>query len=180
MRASLTEINGAIDKARDDLDKRYLAIDERISQVQSEIAQANLKITSLTTGGVEQADNIRTAMENLKQARTSVDERIVSLESEIAEASRKITSLSEINSVFGPDSSEELEEKKSSLLGKKEEAGRRILELESNIRTTDIGSFKFVARAFDPEVARAEATENPILIKEVMDRAVNRGSSGLF
>lgn len=174
LRASLTEINGAIDKARDDLDKRYLAIDERISQVQSEIAQANLKITSLTTGGVEQADNIRTAMENLKQARTSVDERIVSLESEIAEASRKITSLSEINSVFGPDSSEELEEKKSSLLGKKEEAGRRILELESNIRATDIGSFKFVARAFDPEVARAEATENPILIKEAMDRAVNR------
>ena len=39
-----------------------------ISQMQSEISQANLKITSLTTGGVEQADNIRTAMENLKQA----------------------------------------------------------------------------------------------------------------
>ena len=172
MRASLTEINGAIEKARDDLDKRYRSMREFPKCNRN--AQANLKITSLTTGGVEQADNIRTAMENLKQARTSVDERIVSLESEIAEASRKITSLSEINSVFGPDSSEELEEKKSSLLGKKEEAGRRILELESNIRATDIGSFKFVARAFDPEVARAEATENPILIKEAMDRAVNR------
>ena len=70
--------------------------------------------------------------------------------------------------------------KRKALLGKKEEAGRRILELESNIRATDIGSFKFVARAFDPEVARAEATENPILIKEAMDRAVNRWSSGLF
>ena len=174
LRSNLSEINGAIEKARNDLDKRYLAIDDRISQVQSEISQANLKITSLTTGGVEQADNIRTAMENLKQARASVDERIVSLESEIAEASRKITALSEVNSVFGPDSSEELEEKKSALLIKKEDAERRILELEGKIRATDIGSFKFVARAFDPEVAQAEATENPILIKEAMDRAVNR------
>ena len=79
-----------------------------------------------------------------------------------------------MNSVFGPDSSEELEEKKSALLIKKEDAERRILELEGKIRATDIGSFKFVARAFDPEVAQAEATENPVLIKEAMDRAVNR------
>ena len=33
--------------------------------MQSEISDANLKITSLTTGGAEQADNIRTAMESL-------------------------------------------------------------------------------------------------------------------
>ena len=48
------------------------------------------------------------------------------------------------------------------------------MELEGKIRATDIGSFKFVARAFDSEVAAAEATENPLLIKEAMDRAVNR------
>ena len=31
-----------------------------------------------------------------------------------------------------------------------------------------------MARAFDSEVAAAEATENPILIKEATDKAVNR------
>ena len=150
------------------------SIDERIASIQSEISDANLKITSLTTGGAEQADNIRSAMESLTKAREAVDDRIASLELEIAEASKLITKMSESQSQFGPDSSEELENKKSELLTKKEDAERRILELEGNIRATDIGSFKFVARAFDSEVAAAEATENPIIIKETMDRAVNR------
>ena len=63
---------------------------------------------------------------------------------------------------------------KGGLQAKKEEAEARILELEGKIRATDIGSFKFVARAFDSEVQAAEATENPVLIKEALDRAVNR------
>ena len=66
----------------------------------------------MTTGGSDQADRVRTALENLKQARASVDQRIQSLEAEIAEASKKITSMSEMSSAFGPDSSAELEEKK--------------------------------------------------------------------
>ena len=99
-------------------------------------------------------------MQNLQEARASVDSRIVTLEVEIAEASRKITSLSENSSAYGTDSSAEIEEMKAELQLKKEEAESRILELESEIRATDIGSFKFVARAFDSEVQAAEATEN--------------------
>ena len=63
---------------------------------------------------------------------------------------------------------------KGGLQAKKGQAEARILELEGKIRATDIGSFKFVARAFDSEVQEAEATENPVLIKEALDRAVNR------
>ena len=99
---------------------------------------------------------------------------IATLESEIAEANRKITALSEQSSAYGPDSSAEIEEMKGGLQAKKEQAEARILELEGKIRATDIGSFKFVARAFDSEVQAAEATENPVLIKEALDRAVNR------
>ena len=102
---------------------RYDSIDERIASIQSEISDANLKITSLTTGGAEQADNIRSAMESLTKAREAVDDRIASLELEIAEASKLITKMSESQSQFGPDSSEELENKKSELLTKKEDAG---------------------------------------------------------
>ena len=129
LRASLQAISDACQKARDDLDKRYQSLDERIVQAQNEISEANTKITLLTTGGAEQAGNVKTALENLKQARASVDERIKSLELEIGEASRKITSLSETNSVFGPESSDELEAKKSEYLSKKEEAEKKILEL---------------------------------------------------
>ena len=64
--------------------------------------------------------------------------------------------------------------KKSELQTKKEQAEQRILELEGKIRSTDIGSFKFVARAFDPEVTAAEKSEDPIRIAEAMDRAVHR------
>ena len=174
LRASLQAITLASQEARADLDKRYEALDERIVQAQNEISEANTKITTLTTGGAEQADNVKTALENLQQARSSVDDRIKSLESEIAEASRKITSLSEVGSVFGPDSSEELEAKKGELLAKKEDAEKRILELSGKIRATDIGSFKFVARAFDSSVSEAELTENPIIIEEAMSKAVNR------
>ena len=174
LRGSLSEINVAVEKARDDLNIRYESLDVRIESIQSEISDANQKITGLTTGSAEQADNVKTALENLQKARSSVDDRIKSLESEIAEASKKITMMSETTSAFGPDSSAELEEKKSELQGKKEEAERRILEIEGKIRATDIGSFKFVARAFDPEVAAAEATENPLLIEEAMNDAVNR------
>ena len=174
LRASLQAITAAAQEARADLDKRYDALDGRIVQAQNEISEANAKITTLTTGGAEQADNVKTALENLQQARSSVDDRIKSLESEIAEASRKITSLSEVGSVFGPDSSEELEAKKGELLAKKEEAEKRILELSGKIRATDIGSFKFVARAFDSSVSEAELSENPIIIEEAMAKAVNR------
>ena len=174
LRSSLQAITAAAQEARADLDKRYDALDERIVQAQNEISEANTKITSLTTGGAEQADNVKTALENLQKARSSVDDRIKSLESEIAEASRKITSLSEVGSVFGPDSSEELEAKKGELLAKKEEAEKRILELSGKIRATDIGSFKFVARAFDSSVSEAELAENPIIIEEAMAKAVNR------
>ena len=128
----------------------------------------------MTTGGAEQADNVKTALQNLQEARSSVDSRIATLESEIAEASRKITALSEQSSAYGPDSSAEIEEMKGGLQAKKEQAEARILELEGKIRATDIGSFKFVARAFDSEVQAAEAKENPVLIKEALDRAVNR------
>jgi len=174
LRATLAGITAAAQKARDDMDKRYKALDGRIALIQSEISEASLKITGLTTGGAEQADNVKTALQNLQEARGAVDDRIKSLESEIAEASRKLTALSETESVFGPDSSAELEAKKGELLAKKEQAERQILDLEGKIRATDIGSFKFVARAFDSEVAAAEATENPILIKEATDKAVNR------
>ena len=172
--ASLQSITLAAQKAREDLDKRYGGLDGRIVQAQNEIAEANTKITTLTTGGAEQADNVKTALENLKQARSSVDERIKSLENEIAEASRKITMLSESGSVFGPESSAELEAKKTELFAKKEEAEKVILELGTKIRSTDIGSFKFVARAIDPSVAEAEETENPVIIEEAMAKAVNR------
>ena len=76
---------------------------------------------------------------------------------------------------YGPDSSSEIEEMKAQLQKtKKEQAEAKILDLESKIRATDIGSFKFVARAFDSDVQQAELTENPVLIKEALDRAVNR------
>jgi predicted nucleic acid-binding Zn-ribbon protein len=174
LRASLQSITEAAQKARDDLEKRYGGLDGRIVQAQNEIAEANTKITTLTTGGAEQADNVKTALENLQQARSSVDERIKSLENEMGEASRKITSLSESGSVFGPESSAELEAKKTELFAKKEEAENTILNLDSKIRSTDIGSFKFIARAFDTSVAEAEETENPLIIEEAMAKAVNR------
>jgi hypothetical protein len=174
LRKRMEAIQMVKDKARDDLQQRYESIDQRIVLMQNEISDANTRITGLTTGGAEQADNVKTALQNLQEARSSVDSRIASLESEIAEASRKITALSETSSAFGPDSSAEIESMKADLQTKKESAERRILELEGEIRATDIGSFKFVARAFDAEVQEAEATENPILIKEALDRAVNR------
>ena len=130
LRATLAGITAAAQKARDDMDKRYKALDGRIALIQSEISEASLKITGLTTGGAEQADNAKTALQNLQEARGAVDDRIKSLESEIAEASRKLTALSETESVFGPDSSAELEAKKGELLAKKEQAESQILELE--------------------------------------------------
>ena len=169
----MSEINAAVQKARDDLILRYNAYDSRIEVIQSEISTANGEITSLTTGGAEQADNVRTALQNLQEARSSVDNRIRALESEIAEASKKITEMSEVSSAFGLIALLNLK-RKSELLTKKEDAERKILELEGKIGATDIGSFKFVARAFDAEVAAAEATENPILIEEALNRAVNR------
>ena len=102
---------------------------------------------------------------------SSVDNRIATLESEIAEASKKIT-LSETNLptvLIVPLKSE----MKAQLQTKKEQVAK-ILDLERKIRATDIGSFKFVARAFDSDVQQAELTENPVLIKEALDRAVNR------
>ncbi len=174
LRKRMDAIQAAKDKAREDLQKRYESLDQRIVLIQEEISGANSRITSLTTGGAEQADNVKTALQNLQEARSSVDSRIATLESEIAEASRKITALSEKSSAYGPDSSAEIEEMKGGLQAKKEQAEARILELEGKIRATDIGSFKFVARAFDSEVQAAEATENPVLIKEALDRAVNR------
>ena len=174
LRKRMDAIQSAKDKAREDLQNRYESLDQRIVLIQGEISDANIRITGLTTGGAEQADNIKTALQNLQEARSSVDGRIAALEGEIAEASRKITALSETSSAYGPDSSAEIEEMKGGLQAKKEEAEARILELEGKIRATDIGSFKFVARAFDSEVQAAEVTENPVLIKEAMDRAVNR------
>ena len=174
LRKRMDTIQAAKDKAREDLQKRYDSLDQRIVLIQGEISDANTRITSLTTGGAEQADNVKTALQNLQEARASVDSRIATLESEIAEASRKITALSETSSAYGPDSSEEIEKMKGELQTKKEDAESRILELEGKIRATDIGSFKFVARAFDGEVQAAEATENPVIIKEALDRAVNR------
>ena len=174
LRRRMDGIEIAMDKARQDLQNRYESLDGRIALIQTQISDANTQITSLTTGGAEQADNVKTALQNLQEARASVDSRIVTLEVEIAEASRKITSLSENSSAYGTDSSAEIEGMKAGLQLKKEEAESRILELESKIRATDIGSFKFVARAFDSEVQAAEATENPVLIKEAMDDAVNR------
>ena len=164
----------AKDKAREDLETRFDSLDQRIVLIQGEVSDANSRITSLTTGGAEQADNVKTALQNLQEARASVDNRIATLESEIAEASKKITSLSETNSAYGPDSSSEIEEMKAQLQTKKEQAEAKILDLEGKIRATDIGSFKFVARAFDSDVQQAELTENPVLIKEALDRAVNR------
>ena len=64
-------------------------MDVRIESIQLEVSDANQKITELTTGSAEQADNVKTALENLQKARSSVDDRIKSLESEIAEASKK-------------------------------------------------------------------------------------------
>ena len=174
LRKRMDGIQSAKDKAREDLQSRYESLDQRIVLIQEEISNANIRITSLTTGGAEQADNVKTALQNLQEARASVDGRIAALESEIAEASRKITVLSETSSAYGTDSSSEIEQMKGALQTKKEEAESRILELEGKIRATDIGSFKFVARAFDSEVQAAEATENPVLIKEALDRAVNR------
>jgi predicted nucleic acid-binding Zn-ribbon protein len=174
LRSALAGIAAETQKARDDLDKRYKAIDERIADVQKQISEASLKITALTTGGAEQTDNVGKAMETLQKGRAAQNEDIQRLRAEIAAATRKITELSERESVYGPDSSAELEAKKGELLAKKEDAEREILALQGKIRATDIGSFKFVARAFDDEVALAEATENPILIKEATDNAVNR------
>ena len=119
LRKSMSEINAAVQKARDDLILRYNAYDSRIEVIQSEISTANQEITSLTTGGAEQADNVRTALQNLQEARSSVDNRIRALESEIAEASKKITEMSEVSSAFGPDSSAELEREKKRVAHKR-------------------------------------------------------------
>ena len=85
------------------------------------------KITVLTTGGSDQADRVRTALENLKEARASVDQRIQSLEAEIAEASKKITSMSEMSSAFGPDSSAELRKKRANYRRKKSKPSKEFL-----------------------------------------------------
>ena len=127
LRASLSEINAAIQKARDDLNQRYTSLDARIESIQKEISDANQKITVLTTGGSDQADRVRIALENLKEARASVDQRIQSLEAEIAEASKKITSMSEMSSAFGPDSSAELEEKRVNYRRKKSKPSKEFL-----------------------------------------------------
>ena len=174
LRAQIGSYNVNAQKARDDLATQHAALDLRITGLQQETSKASLQITGLTTGGAEQADNIRTALENLRNARSSVDERIVSLEDEIAEASRKITQFSESESEFGPDSSAELEAKKAALLAKKEDAEQQILKIQGDIRLADIGSFKFIARAFDSSIEEAEATGDATLIREVTASGVNR------
>ena len=110
LRKRMDGIQSAKDKAREDLQSRYQSLDQRIVLIQEEISDANIRITSLTTGGAEQADNVKTALQNLQEARASVDGRIAALESEIAEASRKITVLSETSSAYGTDSSSEIEQ----------------------------------------------------------------------
>ena len=59
LRKRMDAIQAAEDKAREDLQKRYETLDERIVFIQEEISDANSRITSLTTGGAEQADNVR-------------------------------------------------------------------------------------------------------------------------
>jgi hypothetical protein len=174
LRAQIVAFNANAQKARDDLAAQHAALDQRITSLQQETSKASLQITGLTTGGAEQADNIRTALENLRNARSSVDGRIVALEDEIAEASRKITEFSETESEFGPDSSAELEGKKAQLLAKKEDAEQQILKLQGDIRLADIGSFKFIARAFDSSIEEAEATGDATLIREATASGVNQ------
>ena len=55
----------AKDKARED-SRRFDSLDQRIVLIQSEVSDANSRITSLTTGGAEQADNVKTALQNLQ------------------------------------------------------------------------------------------------------------------
>jgi hypothetical protein len=174
LRSQIVAFNANAQKARDDLAVQHAALDQRITGLQQEVSKASMQITGLTTGGAEQADNIRTALENLRNARSSVDERIVALEDEIAEASRKITQFSETESAFGPDSSAELEAKKAGLLAKKEDAEQQILKIQGDIRLADIGSFKFIARAFDSSIEEAEATGDASLIREANASGVNR------
>ena len=174
LRSQIVAFNANAQKARDDLAAQHAALDQRITGLQQETSKASLQITGLTTGGAEQADNIRTALENLRNARSSVDDRIVALEDEIADASRKITEFSEAESEFGPDSSAELEGKKAQLLAKKEDAEQQILKLQGDIRLADIGSFKFIARAFDSSIEEAEATGDATLIREATSSGVNQ------
>ena len=174
LRSQIVGFNANAQKARDDLAAQHAALDQRITGLQQEVSKASTQITGLTTGGAEQTDNIRTALENLRNARSSVDERIVALEDEIAEASRKITQFSETESEFGPDSSAELEGKKAGLLAKKEDAEQQILKIQGDIRLADIGSFKFIARAFDSSIEKAEATGDATLIREATTSGVNR------
>tara|TARA_B100001094_G_scaffold289230_1_gene306019 strand:- start:1490 stop:4312 length:2823 start_codon:yes stop_codon:yes gene_type:complete len=173
LRSQIVAFHANAQKARDDLAKQNTPLDQRITTLQKEVSQASTQITGLTTGGAEQADNIRTALENLRNARSSVDERMVALEDEIAEASRKITQFSETESEFGPDSSAELEAKKAGLLAKKEDAEQQILKIQGDIRLADIGSFKFIASAFDSSIEEAEATGDATLIREATASGVN-------
>ena len=76
LRKRMDGIQSAKDKAREDLQSRYQSLDQRIVLIQEEISDANIRITSLTTGGAEQADNVKTALQNLQEARASVDGRI--------------------------------------------------------------------------------------------------------
>lgn len=149
--------------ALDNLQKARAAVDERIQGLEQEIREANEKITQLTAGG-----------DAAEIASIGQDERILALDAQIAEANRKITEISHHESAFGPDSSAELEAKIGEILAKKETAEQTILAREGDIRATDIGSFKFIARALDSSVEEAEATGDPILAREAMSDAVSR------
>ena len=58
----MTAIQMAKDKAREDLEIRFDSLDQRIVLIQGEVSDANSALPGLTTGGAEQADNVKTAL----------------------------------------------------------------------------------------------------------------------
>ena len=172
IRAQISRADANIQKARDDLSLRHTALDKSNDALQEEIAEANRQINTLPNKGNERADNVRVALENLQTAREAVDKRIDALEEEIRNTSQKITQIAEVGDIFDPKETANLDAKKADLLVKKEEAEQAILKLDDDIRATDIGSFKFVARSFHPSVEKAEATGNAELIRATTDEAV--------
>ncbi|MFP6854159.1 MAG: hypothetical protein VB980_00140, partial [Opitutales bacterium] len=173
LRMEVSKANENIRNGRITLETRRSSLDERIREIDADIADANRKITDLSSSApIADVGNVKVALDGLQAARGSIDDRIQGIEKEIAEASRKITEMSEQSSSFGPNSSEEIEVAVGGVLAKKEKAQQDIIEKRRQIREIDVGSLQFVARAFDRSGKQEQLGESSLAWKDSVENLV--------
>ncbi len=166
LRLEVSKANENIRNARVTLETRRSSLDERIREIDADIAAANQKITDLTSSsGLAETDNVKVILGNLQTARTGLEKRIQGIETEITEASRKITELTSTSPVYDSGGMKaalenlqaartSIDERIQGLLKDNDETSREISELKKQ------ASDKGLHSSEDIQTAISNAQEN--------------------